>query len=378
MSSNNIKIPEVMTQLPAFYWLPKMHKTLTGSRFIAASSGCTAKPLSQLLTNCLNLIIQHYKEYNEGILKNSGANCFWIIDNSTQVLNKLAKLNNSTTAKHFDSFDFSTLYTNIPHDLLLNCLDNLDKEAYRVRGATYISTGYSNTFWSDKISTGYTRMTVDKLIEYINFLIYIIHIRAGNKVFKQAVGIPMGTDCAPLLAKYKYVKDKLKESHRDAVLFRPTMRYIDDLLTINTPTSEQEIPKIYPPQLTLKKTTETPEKLLYVDICLQIQGRKFKTSVYDRRDAFDFHMVNFPHLDCNIPSKPACEVYMSQLVRIGRICNKYEGLKDRHHMLTTRLLKQGYKYDCLHSTFKKSSINIPPNTKTTCQRRDSTTIECCK
>ena len=57
MSSNNIKIPEVMTQLPAFYWLPKMHKTPTGSRFIAASSSCTTKPLSQLLTNCLNLII---------------------------------------------------------------------------------------------------------------------------------------------------------------------------------------------------------------------------------------------------------------------------------------------------------------------------------
>ena len=89
MSSNNIKIPEVMTQLPAFYWLPKMHKTPTGSRFIAASSSCTTKPLSQLLTNCLNLIIQHFKEYNEGILKNSGANCFWIINNSTQVLNNL-------------------------------------------------------------------------------------------------------------------------------------------------------------------------------------------------------------------------------------------------------------------------------------------------
>ena len=89
-----------MTQLPAFYWLPKMH------RFIAESSSCTTKPLSQLLMNCLNLIIQHYKEYNEGILKNSGANCFWIINKSTQVLNKLAKLNNTTTAKHFDSFDF--------------------------------------------------------------------------------------------------------------------------------------------------------------------------------------------------------------------------------------------------------------------------------
>ena len=49
---------------------------------------------------------------HEGILKNSGANYFWIINNSTQALNKLAKLNNTTTAKHFDSFDFSTLYTN--------------------------------------------------------------------------------------------------------------------------------------------------------------------------------------------------------------------------------------------------------------------------
>ena len=137
------------------------------------------------------------------------------------------------------------------------------------------------------------------------------------------------------------------------MLFRHTMRYIDDLLTINNPTFEQEIPKIYLPQLTLKKTTETPEKLSYLDICLQIQGRKFKTSVYDKRDAFNFHIVNFPHLDSNIPSKPAYGVYMSQLVRIGRICNKYEDFKDRHHMLTTRLLKQGYKYDCLHSTFKK-------------------------
>ena len=59
-------------------------------------------------------------------------------------------------------------YTNIPHDLPLDCLDNLVKEAYRVRGATYISTGYSNIFWSDKISTGYTNMPVDKLHKLAN------------------------------------------------------------------------------------------------------------------------------------------------------------------------------------------------------------------
>ena len=93
MNTNNIKIPEVMMQLPTFYWLPKMQ---VGSGFIAASSSCTTKPLSKLLTSCLYLIIQHFKEYNEGITRNSGANCFWIINSSTQVLNKLSKLNNTT------------------------------------------------------------------------------------------------------------------------------------------------------------------------------------------------------------------------------------------------------------------------------------------
>ena len=78
-------------------------------------------------------------------------------------------------------------------------------------------------------------------------------------------------------------------------------------------THTQEIPKIYLPQLTLKKTTETPEKLSYLDICLQIQGRKFKTSVYDKRDTFNFHIVNFPHLDSNIPSKPAYTEYNIRL-----------------------------------------------------------------
>ena len=41
MNCHNIKIPEEMIQLPTFYWLPKMHKTPVGSRFIAASSSCT-------------------------------------------------------------------------------------------------------------------------------------------------------------------------------------------------------------------------------------------------------------------------------------------------------------------------------------------------
>ena len=110
----------------------------------------------------------------------------------------------------------------------------------------------------------------------------------GNRVFKQTIGILMGTDCTPLLAnffyEYKYVKGKLKDNHKLARLVKHTVRYIDDLLTLNNPSFQREIPNIHPPQLQLEKTTEAPDKLSHN--CLQIQGRKFKTSVYDKRDAF--------------------------------------------------------------------------------------------
>ena len=146
----------------------------------------------------------------------------------------------------------------------------------------------------------------------------------------------------------------IKTSQIFAVMFRYTFRYIDDLLTIlNNPTFEREIPNIYPPQLVLKKTIETTDRTSYLDIYIHIVGKKFFTSVFDKRDAFKFYIVNFPHLDSNIPTKPAYGVYISQLVRIGRMCDRYEDFKVRHCMLTHRLLKQGYRYDSLCSTFKR-------------------------
>ena len=87
-----------------------------------------------------------------------------------------------------------------------------------------------------------------------------------------------------------------------AVMFRYTFRYIDDLLTINNPTFEREMPNIYPPQLVLKKTTETTDRTSYLDMYIHIVGKKFFTSVFDKGMLLSF---NFPHLDSNIPTKPA-------------------------------------------------------------------------
>ena len=112
-NNHHINVPSQCKCLPQFYWLPKLHKQPYGTRFIAASHKCTTKPLSKLLTSCLKLITTHYKQYCNGIFCRTGVNCFWIVDNSQQVLSALSKINYFSVAKHFDSYDFSTLYTSI-------------------------------------------------------------------------------------------------------------------------------------------------------------------------------------------------------------------------------------------------------------------------
>ena len=367
LTRQNIRIPTDMKQLPGFYWLPKMHKNPIGSRFIAASSACTTKPLSQLLTSSLKLITTHFKQYCEGIVRNTGVNCFWIIDNATEVLKKLKKVNRTKGARNFDSFDFSTLYTNIPHDLLLDSISQLISEAYRIRGAKYlIVQGDGTAYWSNTMSTRDHSITEDQLVKQIKFLVENIYIQVGNKIFRQTIGIPMGTDCAPLLAnlflfyyEYKFMKEKLKQNSQVAKIFSNTFRYIDDLLKLNNPTFEQEISNIYPQQLELKRTTETDSRLSYLDLEVNISDRRFTTAVFDKRDGFNFHTVNFPHMDSNIPSKPAYGVYISQLVRIGRICDSYKSFFTRHHQLTCRLVKQGFLYDKLVTSFKGFCSRYP-------------------
>ena len=89
MVKNDIDVQEQHEELPSFYWLPKLHKKPYGSRFIAASNTCTTKQLASLLTSCFKTILIHYKQYCDGIYNHSGINCFWIINNSTEVLDRL-------------------------------------------------------------------------------------------------------------------------------------------------------------------------------------------------------------------------------------------------------------------------------------------------
>ena len=88
-----------------------------------------------------------------------------------------------------------------------------------------------------------------------------------------------------------------------------------------------------------------------------INHDRFSTTLYDKRDSFSFDIVNFPHMNSNIPSKPAYGVYISQLIRIGRICEDFSAFAERHYKLTSRLIKQRFWYNKVCVAFKRFSQN---------------------
>ena len=75
--------------------------------------------------------------------------------------------------------------------------------------------------------------------------------------------------------------------------------------------------------------------------------------MYNKRDDFDFEIVNFPFLDGNVPRSTFYGVYISQLIRFARTFNYVTDFNTRNKLLTQKILKQGYRYHKLRKTFSK-------------------------
>ena len=109
------------------------------------------------------------------------------------------------------------------------------------RGKTFIATNNFPTFWtSDTKYDKYNYFSCRELCLAIDFLIDNIYVRFGDSVFREIIGIPMGTNSAPLLAdlflhtfEYDFMLRTMKQDMNKAVQFSNTFRYIDDLFSVN-------------------------------------------------------------------------------------------------------------------------------------------------
>ena len=135
--------------------------------------------------------------------------------------------------------------------------------------------------------------------------------------------------------------------------FNSTYRYIDDVLSLKNTTFAEYLKFIYPRELEIKETTETAFSSSYLNCYLYIDNGKIATRLYDKRDDFNFPIVNFPFLSSNIPSAPAYGVYVSQLICYSRACSNYQDFMERGKVLSAKLFSQGYQKIKLVAILKK-------------------------
>jgi hypothetical protein len=111
---------------------------------------------------------------------------------------------------------------------------------------------------------------------------------------------------------------------------------------------------IYPSELEIKETTYTASSASILDIYLEFDDSgQPSNNIYDKRDDFNFEIINFPNMCSNIPASPAYGVYFSQLIRYARASSNYSDFLKRHLYLRNRLLDQGYEKIRLIRSLKK-------------------------
>ena len=128
--------------------LPKLHKRPYKSRFIANSSACTTTELSILLTSCLTAIKNHVIKFCTTVYERNGKNLFWSIKNSGEILNKLKS--RGFLASGLSTYDFSTLYTALPHNLIKEKLTELIEQTFNREGSLYLACNDKNAFFTSE------------------------------------------------------------------------------------------------------------------------------------------------------------------------------------------------------------------------------------
>ena len=112
----------------------------------------------------------------------------------------------------------------------------------------------------------------------------------GGRVFQQTIGIPMGTNCAPLLANFflysyeaHFIEGLLKKNEKKlARCFNFTFRYIDDVLSLNNSRFGDFVDRIYSIENEIKDTSNTNRSASYLDLHLEIDSEgRLRTKPYN-------------------------------------------------------------------------------------------------
>ena len=186
-----------------------------------------------------------------------------IFKNSNDVLNKFKSKN--FQASKFSTYDFSTLYTTLPHQPIKDKLIDLINRTFIRENTLYLACNEECAFFTSYVYNNHNLWSCQKICDALVYLLDNNYIRFGTKLYRQTIVIPMGTNCAPLVAdlflfccERDFMKSISSENQADIIEdFNSTSRYLDDLLNINNIYFDQMVDRIYPTELQLNRANSS-------------------------------------------------------------------------------------------------------------------------
>ena len=276
----DLVLKEEMKVLACLYWSPKLHKDPIGERYIIASPECSVKPLLKDVTSILKLFQSNLKHFHDKNRIWTNVSNFWVIQNNQPVVDRISKINNAKKAKSIRTFDFSTLYTKIPHNLLKDAMKEIVDFCFKggLSYGVYITS--NGAFWR-KPKGDFRFYSKQDIKDVLDFVIDNAYFHVNNEIFRQIIGIPMGSDPAPFIANLflylyenRFMNKLKKEDLRRARKLRHVFRFIDDLIALNDDDEFlRSYAEIYPKEMELKPENQSTESGSYLDLNLKIDEK---------------------------------------------------------------------------------------------------------
>ena len=350
-----------MQRLPPMHWTPKIHKTPTSSRFIIGSKMSSLKPLGKAITKIFKVIFKMKRGYYRKAGVFSGLKQFWPIDSHDEIVQTLDRLSSKQKATSISTYDFSTLYTKIPHAGLCEVLGNTIQGIFNDTNRKHLAVSNSSAYFVKDYSFRF-KFNAAYIIKCVEFLVNNAYFRVGNAIFRQIVGIPMGSDPAPFFANLylshfeaTWIKSLRCTEYARAKRVFNTFRFIDDLVTVNDQGEfSRSFLEIYPEELTLnKENDEANLNASYLDLDISIVNNQFEYGLYDKRNAYTFDIVRFPFLCSNMPNKMFYSTISAEILRICRASSVYPKFLAQTKPFLIRMKKQGAKINKMRGSFNK-------------------------
>ena len=334
------------------YGLPKLHKIPYKFRYIAGASNTTATALATILLHTLKHFQQHFIRYTNVIQQRTGKRTYWAIKNNTKVLQCVNSIKDNSLVY---TGDFSTMYTNLPHNIIFRNIFKLFDMLYANAGKQFVTFkdrgtyGYSKPYYSNERTINSFNFDITSIKELTEVVIHDSFIRCGKQILRQTSGIPMGGNASPLLADLtlSYMEYEYLNSIGSNLAMRNhnIFRYVDDIIAFNCPNFMELAQDIYPDDIPLERTNNDDYSAHYLDININTHDRRMR--LYDKRRDFNFAVNQVTNPSSCVHKKQLYGIFTGQFIRTLRITNRLEDVIDETSQLVNDYIDAGYSKDIL-------------------------------